>query len=525
MEDLLIKNNISDWTPAVENELMRWSNNSKINKELHSDCHSYYKRHYQWLSIPVIVLSTIAGAANFIVNTLLTTEQDKTYANVSIGIVNLCVGVLSTLMNFFKLAEKEQLHKKSAEDYENISTLIDAKLGLQQSERGDAREFYNLISKEYTRLKTYEVHIKKVIRRKFRRANKHMISRHEVEFPDSLSTVENLYHPAPKYKTNNGSIPLPVEPIKLKTKKSMFNLMSSTNYNRNPGEQTRVNAIKAQSNNSNVKKDETTTIGKLQSIWNNIMSKTSSSSTSNDISRSSTDNFTDTSLDSYNSAESASPPNTPTDESDISNSNIQVYNSNLNAFPDTPQTQTTQLHMHQIQKIPQTQLNVSQLRPPLPRAKTTKVMSIQASPMLQPITQPTTQLNGIQSSIISPRNNSSNNTDTPAIIQSLFNPITMTFFNQDLNPLQLQTQPNQLHPTNSLNDIATSLINPPFSSENQFTISNIMHNIQSNTSQSNTPQSNTSPPDTPPNTPPGTYSNNTIYDSLTSSNSVYIDIP
>lgn len=399
MEDLLIKNNISDWTPAVENELMRWSNNAKINKELHSGCHSYYKRHYQWLSIPVIVLSTIAGAANFIVNTLLTTEQDKTYANVGIGIVNLCVGVLSTLMNFFKLAEKEQLHKKAAEDYENLSTLIDAKLGLLHAERGDAREFYNLISKEYTRLKTNEVHIKKIVRRKFKKANKHMISRHEVEFPDSLSTIENLYRPTPKYKTNNGTIPLPAVTT-TKVKRSLF---GSTSDGAKP----------VQSSSIDLNKKDDNIGSKLQNIWNSIVNKSPTPSTSDDISsRSSTDISIPISSCSY-SIESASPPNTP-NESDISSNNASIY-SDISIYPTTPQLQTRQLYTG---RLPASQS--SQQRPHFQRGKNTKIMSIPASPIpLSVIPTSIPSINTIANSITNPITTINKVDETRQVLQDI----------------------------------------------------------------------------------------------------------
>lgn len=325
MEDLLVKNNISDWTPAVENELMRWSNNSKINKELHNECHSYYRKYYRWLSIPVIVLSTIAGAANFIVNTLLETEQDKTYANVSIGIVNLCVGVISTLMNFFKLAEREQLHKKSAEDYENLSTLIDAKLGLLHEERGDAREFYNLISKEYTRLKTNEVHIKKGVRRRFRKTNKHMVRANAIEFPDSIALVENLYHPTPKYKTNNGAIPVITPTPVLST--------SGASHSRT---KLRPSSPLDGLHQSTLEKKDTI----LQDVWKAINPK---NLITHKPSTSSIDEFDESSTTSTD--ESILPPNTP-DEPDITtmkNSIIQLQNqilqiatTKLSPIPSSP---------------------------------------------------------------------------------------------------------------------------------------------------------------------------------------------
>lgn len=206
MEDLLNKNNISGWTTPLENELKIWSNNSKVYKWLHAESHVYFKRRYHYFIIPVIILSTLTGSANLSINTLLTSETDKTYASVAIGILNLFTGILSTLMNFFKFSERKESHRRSELDYHFLSTSIDAELALPVNERVDAKEFYNFALKEYNRLIQTCPAVRKDAIRRFKKQYKKIIISREIQFPDIICLSDNFYTPDHRYRATNPHI-------------------------------------------------------------------------------------------------------------------------------------------------------------------------------------------------------------------------------------------------------------------------------------------------------------------------------
>ena len=52
------------WTPECEALLAEWSEKASCYRWLHGRCEKSYKKWYYCFSIPVIILSTLTGAAN-----------------------------------------------------------------------------------------------------------------------------------------------------------------------------------------------------------------------------------------------------------------------------------------------------------------------------------------------------------------------------------------------------------------------------------------------------------------------------
>ena len=89
------------WTVQIEELLRRWGDISACYKWLHDESFRVYKNSNYWYSIPIILLSTIAGGLNL----SLTGYVPAEYLSVSqagIGALNIFTGVLTTLQNFFK---------------------------------------------------------------------------------------------------------------------------------------------------------------------------------------------------------------------------------------------------------------------------------------------------------------------------------------------------------------------------------------------------------------------------------------
>ena len=53
-----------EWTTECEQLLAEWSEKASCFRWLHSRCEKKYRRRYYSFSIPVIILSTLTGAAN-----------------------------------------------------------------------------------------------------------------------------------------------------------------------------------------------------------------------------------------------------------------------------------------------------------------------------------------------------------------------------------------------------------------------------------------------------------------------------
>jgi hypothetical protein len=118
---------------------------------LHESAKHLYKRQHMWFSIPVIILSTLAGTANVAIASYVPTEHIS-IAQLVIGGINLFCGVLSTLSNYFRAAEKCESHNNAAIGWGKLYRSIFVELSLAREKRKPVSDFMRLSKNEYDRL-------------------------------------------------------------------------------------------------------------------------------------------------------------------------------------------------------------------------------------------------------------------------------------------------------------------------------------------------------------------------------------
>ena len=60
-----IPDNVEDWSDEIEELLSEWGEVSMCYSYLHNFSQRKYKKKYHHLQIPIIILSTLTGTANF----------------------------------------------------------------------------------------------------------------------------------------------------------------------------------------------------------------------------------------------------------------------------------------------------------------------------------------------------------------------------------------------------------------------------------------------------------------------------
>ena len=98
------------WTDECELLLAEWAEKASCYRWLHTKSEKKYKRKYYCFSIPVIILSTVTGTANFAMDTYVP-EDYKKIATAIVGGLNLFAGVLGTLQTFLKVCETMESHR------------------------------------------------------------------------------------------------------------------------------------------------------------------------------------------------------------------------------------------------------------------------------------------------------------------------------------------------------------------------------------------------------------------------------
>tara|TARA_Y100000817_G_scaffold41260_1_gene28234 strand:- start:1178 stop:2221 length:1044 start_codon:yes stop_codon:yes gene_type:complete len=139
------------WTDECEALLAEWSEKASCYRWLHGRCEKSYRKWYYCFSIPVIILSTLTGAANVGMDSFVPAES-KSIASAAVGGVNIFAGIISTLQNFLKVAELMEAHRIAGVSWGKLQRNIAIELALDPSRRVIQSDFLKLSRAEYDRL-------------------------------------------------------------------------------------------------------------------------------------------------------------------------------------------------------------------------------------------------------------------------------------------------------------------------------------------------------------------------------------
>jgi hypothetical protein len=140
-----------DWTPECEILLAEWAEKASCYRWLYWRSEKKYRRRYYSFSIPVIILSTLTGAANVGLSSYIPKESQQMAQGV-VGSVNLFAGILGTLQNFLQVAEQMENSRSSSVAWSKLGRNITIELALDPSRRSNAADFLTICRAEYDRL-------------------------------------------------------------------------------------------------------------------------------------------------------------------------------------------------------------------------------------------------------------------------------------------------------------------------------------------------------------------------------------
>ena len=139
------------WNDYHEDVLRQWGEACACYRYMHHRSLLMYKKLSLRFNLPVIVLSTITGTANFAQSTLPVAIQPA--APSIIGGLNLIAGLIATIMQFLKVNELMENHRTSALGHGSLSRNIRLQLALPREERKkEGLKFVEECKAEYDRL-------------------------------------------------------------------------------------------------------------------------------------------------------------------------------------------------------------------------------------------------------------------------------------------------------------------------------------------------------------------------------------
>ena len=139
------------WTLEQEELLAEWAEKAACYRWLHHHSEKRYRCRNFAFTIPVIILSTLTGTANFAMDSFVPQEQKKMAMGI-VGGFNILAGIMSTLQNFLRYAELMEGHRSSSVSWSKFSRNIAVELALDEKRRKPAGDFLKICRAEFDRL-------------------------------------------------------------------------------------------------------------------------------------------------------------------------------------------------------------------------------------------------------------------------------------------------------------------------------------------------------------------------------------
>jgi hypothetical protein len=150
-DDLLIENtNVNEWSPEHEEILIEWADKAMCYRWLHSKSNAMYSTLNAWYTIPVIIISTLTGTANF-AQERVPFEYQGWFA-MTVGGFNILAGIITTIQQFLKITQLNESHRVSSIAWDKFYRNVKIELTKHPSERIDPRQMLKMSKEEFDRL-------------------------------------------------------------------------------------------------------------------------------------------------------------------------------------------------------------------------------------------------------------------------------------------------------------------------------------------------------------------------------------
>lgn len=139
-----------EWTPEHEGILIEWADKAMCYRWLHSKANAMYSSLNAWYTIPVIIISTLTGTANFAQERVPLEYQS--YFVMLVGAFNITAGIITTIQQFLKITQLNEAHRVSSIAWDKFYRNIKIELAKHPSERIDVKQMLKMNKEEFDRL-------------------------------------------------------------------------------------------------------------------------------------------------------------------------------------------------------------------------------------------------------------------------------------------------------------------------------------------------------------------------------------
>ena len=138
------------WTPEHETILVEWADKAMCYRWLHSKSNAMYSSLNAWYTIPVIVISTLTGTANFAQERVPIDFQH--YFAMIVGGFNILAGIITTIQQFLKITQLNESHRVSSIAWDKFYRNIKIEVSKHPDERLPVEQMIKMCKEEFDRL-------------------------------------------------------------------------------------------------------------------------------------------------------------------------------------------------------------------------------------------------------------------------------------------------------------------------------------------------------------------------------------
>jgi len=138
------------WKAEEEELLKQWGDKAQCYQWMHTRSRKIYQCKNACFTIPVIIISTITGTANFAQDRVA--EEYREYMVMSIGALSIIAGIITTIQQFLKISEINEGHRVSTLSWGKFHRSIESELRRHPLDRMPATELIKISKDEYNRL-------------------------------------------------------------------------------------------------------------------------------------------------------------------------------------------------------------------------------------------------------------------------------------------------------------------------------------------------------------------------------------
>ena len=139
-----------EWSVEHEHILAEWADKAMCYRWLHTRSNSLYANLNAWYTIPCIIISTLAGTANF-AQTRIPTSYQPLFTMV-VGGINILGGIIGTIQQFLKITQLNEAHRVSSIAWDKFYRNVKIELAKHPNERIAVTHMLKMSKEEFDRL-------------------------------------------------------------------------------------------------------------------------------------------------------------------------------------------------------------------------------------------------------------------------------------------------------------------------------------------------------------------------------------